>query len=247
MKVPYAILILVAACLYEAPRSRAVSGDPATDCRDQPAVRVDPDHLPTRGIWSENTKDEVPRKIAADLHFEVLEYAIWQDLDCNGEDDLLLIGLRPAIGFDRPAAALAGVFFDTQRRPRSEAIILWSSIYEEVRYLPVLFMDLDGDGIRDVVAQHWEGDLEVTSVVYIARDFTFSRLDRGILNNVPVASTSSLCMDSTTAVATGSPGARSVRLPTHPRGDETIGNCGFARESFSFFSGGLELELHRDR
>ncbi len=80
-------------------------------------------------------------------------YAVARDLDCNGWDDLLLIGYRrqPA-GFSSPAI---GLVFDWRNAAGDSSRVMHDPGMGDDVSLPVLFADLDGDGVQDLVEQYY--------------------------------------------------------------------------------------------
>ena len=92
-------------------------------------------------------------------------YAVARDVDCNGWDDLLLIGYRrqPA-GFSSPAT---GLVFDWRNVAGDSSLIMHDPGRGDNLSVPVLFADLDGDGVQDLVKQDYFAGGPLSSGVYL--------------------------------------------------------------------------------
>ena len=112
-------------------------------------------------------------------------YAVARDLDCNGWDDLLLIGYRrqPA-GFSSPAT---GLVFDWRNAAGDSSRVMHDPGMGDDLSLPVLFADLDGDGVQDMVTQYYLASGPLWSAVYLLNRAAISFVGAQSVNETNVA------------------------------------------------------------
>lgn len=105
------------------------------------------------------------------LRWVTTSTALERDVDCDGTQDLVLVGGREAEG---GVIAVMAVVFDWRNETPRRTALIYDPGVEEL-YEPVLLADLDGNGIQDIVSQYvFGGDL--VNYVYLVNPDTIVAL-----------------------------------------------------------------------
>jgi len=176
------------------------------------------------------------RQWVASFGLSSTSYAVARDLDCNGWDDLLLIGYRrqPA-GFSSPAT---GLVFDWRNAAGDSSRVMHDPGMGDDLSLPVLFADLDGDGVQDMVTQYYLASGPLWSAVYLLNRAAISFVGAQSVNEIEETFHCHDMMRPRVRVESDS-GSPILKLPVPPGEGEAAEGCRFDLAEFRVVNGAL--------
>lgn len=177
-------------------------------------------------------KDEI-KKTVARLAFKSIHYAISRDLDCDSGEDLVVIGLRRQRDEKILAAAMAVVFdWRSDPAPGDARAPIYDPGYLDDIPTPVLFVDLDGDGMEDVVSQYFMA--AVTTYVYLLDRDTILSIRDPLLELVPLERETDHCIDMVRprVVRREESGVPTLLAPVQKGSGRAVAGCEFEIASF---------------
>ena len=191
------------------------------------------DPAPSQAMRQLAQSDEARQWAAS---FELRPFlAVSRDLDCNGWDDLLLVGMRPQPGgFSAPAE---GLVFDWRNAAGDSSRVLHDPGAGDVPPRPVLFADLDGDGVQDLVTRDFfSGDLY--SAVYLLTRDSISYVGGQTVYSIEETSHCYDMMRERVRVESDS-GSPILQMAVSQGEGETVEGCGFDLAEFRVVNGAL--------
>jgi hypothetical protein len=163
-------------------------------------------------------------------------YAVARDLDCNGWDDLLLIGYRRQPGgFSSPAK---GLVFDWRNAEGDSSRVMRDPGMGDDLARPVLFADLDGDGVQDLVTRDYFAGGPLWSGVYLLSRAAISFVGAQSVNEVEETFHCHDMMRPRVRVESDS-GSPILKLPVPPGEGEAVEGCRFDLAEFRVVSSAL--------